>query len=464
MRRIAFLCALWQAAPAVADEGPLAAIAAHPGGLTADEVARHAASTSIEARVRAEDVRAAAAGVDQALTAFFPRLTLTARYVRLSPAPGASLQVLFKDLPDPFKALIPDQPLSPVLLNSTTFQASLLLPISDYLLRMVQGWTAAGYSVRAAKLGEEAARWKAATDGRLLYYGWVRARGATAVVEQGLALARAHLADVENMLAQGMVSQADRMRVDSQVAQAELLVERTRNLSALLEEQLRVVMHDRTKRGYEVGEDVTRPPPPEAALPIDELVSEAESRRLELKALRETRRVIDRQVKIARAAAFPRLDAFADASYVNPNQRLFPAEDKFGALWDVGAQMTWTPNDVGYAVAGVRAAQSKAGQIAAQEAGLRDGIRVEVIQAQLALREAQVALTTTARGLASAEESYRVRRELFRNGKATSVELSDAESDVTRARLEAIGARVELRVARVKLDHATGRDVVPGGG
>ena len=54
-----------------------------------------------------------------------------------------------------------------------------------------------------------------------------------------------------------------------------------------------------------------------------------------------------------------------------------------------------------------------------------------------------------------------MRRELFRNGRATSVELTDAETELVRASLDVVNARVELRVARARLLHATGRDVPP---
>jgi len=49
--------------------------------------------------------------------------------------------------------------------------------------------------------------------------------------------------------------------------------------------------------------------------------------------------------------------------------------------------------------------------------------------------------------------------QLFLQGRATSVELTDAETEMTQARLDAIGARIDHREARVRLDHATGRDV-----
>ena len=53
-----------------------------------------------------------------------------------------------------------------------------------------------------------------------------------------------------------------------------------------------------------------------------------------------------------------------------------------------------------------------------------------------------------------------MRRSLFQNGRATNVELIDSEKDDSlKSRLEAINARVDLRIAAVRLTHALGRDV-----
>jgi outer membrane protein TolC len=111
------------------------------------------------------------------------------------------------------------------------------------------------------------------------------------------------------------------------------------------------------------------------------------------------------------------------------------------------------------AMAAAREQRAKAAQTAAQRDALKDSIRGEVEDAFQSLRAAESALASTARGLDAAEESYRVRRELFQHGRATSVELTDAETELTQARLDAISARIDHREARVRLDHATGRDV-----
>ena len=66
--------------------------------------------------------------------------------------------------------------------------------------------------------------------------------------------------------------------------------------------------------------------------------------------------------------------------------------------------------------------------------------------------------------MASAEEAYRVQGELFNNGRGTSATLTDAEGDLTRARLDLLNARANARIARIRLDHALGRDVRPVSG
>jgi outer membrane protein TolC len=127
----------------------------------------------------------------------------------------------------------------------------------------------------------------------------------------------------------------------------------------------------------------------------------------------------------------------------------------------VGGQITWTLNDIGVGVTQGRQVDARRARVEAQKGQLLDALRDEVTDAEQAVEDAEVAIETGGRALAAAEESYRVRRSLFQNGHAISVELSDAETELTRASLDLVNARVELRVARARLLHAIGRDDAP---
>jgi outer membrane protein TolC len=461
-------------APAPSLQEKLNGVLGRPGGLTADRVAARAESTSFEIIAKSEELNAAAAGVDQALVGYFPRLTLTGRYTRLSPIDTPNLGTIVGsttggpitiDNTDPANpklqpglAAIPlkfDVPLNQILL-----QANLALPISDYLLRIPQAYASATKNQKAAALTEKATRLKTASDAKVTYYTWVRAKLQEVVAEQALDQAKAHLVDVQHAFTAGTVSKADVLRIESQVASSQLLYERAKSFASVTETQIRVAMHDSSASRYEVGETVEAELAPMTQLGTTESMwTEARNNRLEVRALDESAGALREQAKVARAGNLPRLDAFGDVISANPNQRIFPAQPRFDTTWDVGVQLTWSPNDVGTSSSSGKALDARAASLLAQKQALEDGIRVEVTQTNNSLHEAEVAIESSARGLAAAEESYRVRRSLFQNGRATSVELTDAETDLTRSRLEAINARVDLRIAHVRLEHALGRDV-----
>ena len=59
--------------------------------------------------------------------------------------------------------------------------------------------------------------------------------------------------------------------------------------------------------------------------------------------------------------------------------------------------------------------------------------------------------------MVSAEAAYRVRRDQYRAGRAKNVELTDAETELTRARIDYIDALIDARIAKVRMDYALGR-------
>lgn len=441
------------------------AVLARPGGLTANDVARRSTGTSFEVMARRAELAAASAEADRALSGYVPRVTLTARYTRLSEVEGGAAGSIvaapgIAEGPIPPGTPLVSVPLSfPTLQNQYLLQASLTVPVSDYFLRVAPQNAAASRAEAAASHSVESAERRAAADARTAYYGWVRARLGVVVTEQALEQAKGHLADAQQALAVGTASPADVLRLESQVARSELLLESARNLDRLTERQLRIAMHDRGTTPYVIGEDIRVDLPTPSIADADELAARALERRPDAKELRVTADALRKQASVARAGLFPRLDLFANATYANPNSRSFPQEDEFTGSWDAGAQLTWTISDIPSSYSAGRAESARAAALDARRNALADGIRLEIFSAIQDVREADLAIATTLRGLASAEESYRVRRLLFENGKATSTELLDAEADVTRARLEALGARIDARVARVRLAYAAGEDV-----
>jgi outer membrane protein TolC len=416
----------------------LTQLVGRPGGLRAEDVAARATAASPDLRRRREEIAEARAQVDRARIALFPRLSITGSYTRLSSIGAQStgpLQV-------------------PELQDRTSWEQTLTVPLLDYAMRLPQSYKAAKLQEGSAALNERATRLAAAANARVAYYEWARARLQRVVSEQAVEQARQHRKSVSDLFEVGNASRADVMRIEALVASNELLLAKSWKLEAVLEEQLRTLMHDDSRAPYEIGEDL-RPAYPAGA---EAGLEQAYATRLDLRALGQSAESARAREQVELSAALPRLDAVGTLTTANPNSRYFPSRDQFDTTWAAGVQFSWSPNSLFDGRAAARAAGAKAAQAEAQRDSLKDSIRGEVEEAYQSLRAAESALASTGRGLEAAEESHRVRRELFLEGRATSVELTDAETELTQARLDAVAARIDHREARVRLDHATGRD------
>jgi outer membrane protein TolC len=435
-------------------------------GLTPDEAARRTLKNSAALEAKQRALESVDAQASQTMWAFSPKVKLGASYTRLSPVDS---KINLGPRPtDPIQQAVYDvlnqgfSSLTNIPVNSTVFDANLSVPLSDYVLRLSHAQTGADRARDAAVFDRGATYAAVDRDARVYYYGWVRAQAQEIIGAQNLEQANGHLKDAQNAFQAGLVSKAEVL--SAQVAQknAELLVERAKNNTELARLTLEVYMGDAPGQKYEIGEDVFAPNPALDALPESATaVREAERQRMEFKSLVAAEQAQRERAALERVADYPRLDGIAGAMYANPNQRYFPLKQEFNLSWQAGVALTWTPTDIGGAEAARDASLARAAELAAQKRQVHDGLRIEVDQALKAAREARFTIDVAGDALAASEESYRVRRELFRAGRATSVELTDAETELTRTRLQLADAHVNARIALVQLNHALGRDTEP---
>jgi outer membrane protein TolC len=133
-------------------------------------------------------------------------------------------------------------------------------------------------------------------------------------------------------------------------------------------------------------------------------------------------------------------------------------ETEWFPTWSLGAQVTWSPNDFLGAGPGAAEAEARAANLDNQRTVIREGVDLEVTQAYTQVHEADIAIQSTTRQLEAALEGYRVARELFNNGRGTATTMIDAEQALAQARFDNLNARADARLARIRLDHAVGRD------
>lgn len=456
-----------------------------PGGLTAEQTARRALAASSSVGQKRAELAAANARIRQTTIQFVPRVGLRASYTRLSEVEtqlgrGGSIAGAQTEGPLTTGACpmgggtcVLDAAGDPVVAapfgtfqffeNNYALSATLAVPISDYILRLSDAAQSAEASERAVRIAYEAEARKVASDARALYYNWLRAHAQLSITQTALSRSRARLQDARGVFEVGRLSQADVLRLEAQVANAELAVAHAESLRLLIGAQLAIIMDDDAGGDYQVGQNVPDVP---AAPPVEpgearRLIATALQQRLELEAIDALYGALRHGEDAARASAWPRLDAVGDFTYANPNPRYFPPAQEWNETWSLGLVLSMNLDEPFMADARGDEIAAEAQGALARRRGVEAAVVNEVVTAQLDIGKALAALRASETSVRAAEESYRVKTELFRVGRATTTDVLDAESELLAAKLATTNARIDLVIANERLQYAVGADVTP---
>lgn len=443
-----------------------------PGGLTSKQAAVAAAKQSPTAAAARTKVDSAQAQIEGVTWRYLPTLTVSASYTHLSPQPTVGEAQPFNivvsqtpgqvtDIADLFafdgtQAFVQQ-------VDQFSLNAGLNVPISDYLLNLSKASKGAKTAKRSAELNEKAERVNSAANARLAYYDWASARLQAEETGKSVERAQKQKQTLEAQLATGRSARADVLRADAFLANTELDQKRAESAEVIARERLNVLMTggEHIQPKWDIGEDLLQEESVDSVgtQSIEELQREALATRLELKSMRATAAALMERAGVERSNIYPRLDAFANATYANPNPRVIPQVAEWIGSWDVGARLSWTLNSIGTQGNQAKQSEASAREFLAQADGMEQALRGEVLSAYHLYREATLATSTARRGVVAAEVAYRDRIILFENGRATSLDLLEAESALVEARVALVRTYVLVRSSRVRLEHAVGRDI-----
>jgi outer membrane protein len=125
--------------------------------------------------------------------------------------------------------------------------------------------------------------------------------------------------------------------------------------------------------------------------------------------------------------------------------------------WTAGLSLSWPIWLGGAQQAQVREARANLVVIRSQEDALRQSVRLQVVQAQLAVRAAKAGLDASNEALANASEQLRLAEGRYQAGVGNIIELSDAQVAHTSAAAQQVKAQYTLALARAQLLQAIGQ-------
>jgi outer membrane protein TolC len=286
-----------------------------PGGLTAEQSAARARAASPAVWRKVAELESAIASVDAAKLARIPRVSAKLSYTRLS------------KIEDPDTSAFGGGTIVfPQILDNYAATTQVVVPLSDYVLRHPGAIGAAEKSAAAARTTMRATELGAAYSGRLAYYEWIRAQLQLVISQRQLAQVRANLDQIRSTVAAGRLAKADLLRIESQEAEVEQLVDQLGTIARLREQALRLQIAARPDERLVIGEDVRAGMLAPEARDLADLTHQAATQRLDLRAVSLALAANEQQREAEAANRWPVLSAFATSDYANPNQRVFTAQ------------------------------------------------------------------------------------------------------------------------------------------
>jgi outer membrane protein TolC len=434
----------------------------YPGGLTADQVVRQALVTSPELKKARTAVSRAEANKQRAKIAFVPRVDLTGRFTHMSRVKMGAFPMVFVNNPRVGADGVTVEGIDnlsfafPQVLNQWYSQAAVVVPVTDFFLTIAPMYKTAKLSADVALQQERAKRLQVAYDARVTFYQYCHLKGGLVVAQASVGMYEATVRDLESLVAAGSATETDLIRAKAAKAQAEHFVAQFKGGVAVSLTRLTQLVGSDVPDLPNVGERLLAEVPtnvPDAAAVTKQALAE----RPELLALRTVERMRKHTITARKGAQYPRLAGFANGYYANPNQRIFPQQDQWRGTYDVGALLTWSPNDAVQAHLQVSDAESDLADLHSDLQAVEDGIGMEAANAISTLSSAASEVDSSTQVLTASRRYFDDKRALMLAGAATPNDVLQAQTALTRDALSWVDAYVNVRVAQAALLKVQGK-------
>ena len=264
--------------------------------------------------------------------------------------------------------------------------------------------------------------------------------------------------DVSALIEEGVATQADGLSVKvklNEVEMAQTQVDNGLALSRMLLAQIcGLPMDEPLRLADEALDDF--PLPAEDEVAVD--VNEAFLNRNELQALDLASKIYKKKERIVLADLLPSV-AFS-ANYLVTNPSVFNGfKNDFGGMFNVGVivRVPITAWWEGSYKRNAARAETRIKQLEWEDA--REKIELQVNQSVYKVNEAGKKLAASTRNMESAEENLRCANVGFEEGVIPTLNLMEAQTAWMSARSALIDAQIEMRLTRVYLNKALGKDL-----
>lgn len=415
--------------------------------LTLEESINIALKNSLTLHSAKEGVEAAAARKKESVTGFLPKLNTTYSYTRLNEAPFSR----FRNLPA--GVLIPS---GTEIISGTQNNYYWTLEARQPLF--TGGGLFANY--QASKIGEDTARIEenakqqdVVRDVKITYFNILRAQRIMETAGQSVEMLTAHREVAYNYFNVGMIPKNDLLHAEVELANGRQDLTKAQNAVELAKARFNTVLKRKIFAPVQIV-DILQYQPLEKQL--DECLEAALKNRPELKISALKVEQAGKMVRVAQSEYFPTLSLVGNYTRYGDNASLSGSDYKDAENWSVMGVASWNFWEWGRTKFRVDAGRARENQALDESKELNDLIILEIKHAYLNLQEAEKQIAVSEKVIEQANENFRIARERFKESVATTTDVLDAETLLTKAKADYANALGDFNINRAILDRAMG--------
>ncbi|HHS50193.1 MAG TPA: TolC family protein [candidate division Zixibacteria bacterium] len=409
------------------------------GALTLDDAIERGLEANAQVKIAQYGRDSAREDAKIALTNFLPRAKAEGSYTRLGEVPVIQMPPMFGGMTiemgkqDNYRLNVGVQ--QPIFTGG----------------KIVQGYRAARFSALMQEQNLLSEKTSTVVNIAQAYYGVVKAELFLENMQQARERMDGHLAVIEGMFAQGMVSRNDLLQTRVASSEIDLLIIRANNAVNATRLGLNFLLNFPSDTMLALEPDTSSA---NVAWPaLSDGIEYGLSWRPDIRML-ELGVSATRAVEAISWGAFaPDVVGMFNWTYQRPNQAL---EEEFYDSWNVTIAASWSLISFGERIFSVRKARFNRRQTAETLDMATRAAEMQIRNQFNALDEAEKALEVSRRRLEQANEAYRVAVAEFETGLVTNTNILDANSTLIQAQAEYISAIADLKIAAIEYEAAIG--------
>jgi outer membrane protein len=375
-------------------------------------------------------------------SAYLPKVALSAQYKREElvpsfdiPGPGGTEHVQLGTLNNYSTALTVTQPLyAGGAISAEVRAARLFALLTDQTVR------AATQDVVYAS--------------ETAYYNLLLSQHLVDISSEAVRAAKAHLEDVEKKKAGGVASSFDVLRAQVELSNFEADLIRSKNAINIARANLIKTMGVSQDSDFALSDEFAYAP---VKVVMEEAVQTAFTNRPDLYSREYQVRQQREQLKIARSRYLPNASAYFTNSWANPSPVNFGSSaNEWGRIWEAGVQGAWPIFDGFQREGNIMQQKARLRQAQISLVDTEETAVFELTQAILSMENAEDFVQSQRLNLTRATEGLRLADVGYQQGVNTQVEVIDAQSALTTARVNYYQAIYSHVVAKLAVQRAMG--------